>query len=119
MRCLDETTLACFLDRSLDADEAKQIVAHIDVCDECRRLVSALASQLPADQPDPARSGELSSFARAFAPTATSSSVGAEAAPTHAHDPARLPTQRRRRVVWFGFALALAFATVLVFALSR
>jgi eukaryotic-like serine/threonine-protein kinase len=41
--CLDETTVALFLDRRLSHARAIEVEAHIDRCSACRRLVSALA----------------------------------------------------------------------------
>ena len=121
VRCLDEITLARFLDRSVDTDEAKEVVAHIDVCVDCRRLVSALAASQPGAELDPA-TGELSAFARAFAPTAMRSrESAAEAAPAGAPGRAEPATPRRSRVAWLAavLALALALAAVLARVLSR
>jgi tetratricopeptide (TPR) repeat protein len=64
--CLDETTVARFLDKSLTRDEAAIVTAHIDACDDCRRLVSALAAQPVGSIVVPA---ELGSFASNFEPT--------------------------------------------------
>jgi tetratricopeptide (TPR) repeat protein len=62
--CLDETAVARFLDKSLSRDEAAVVTAHIDACDDCRRLVSALAVPI-ASVPVPV---ELTSFAGKFEP---------------------------------------------------
>jgi len=49
--CLDETTIALFVDHALDRPAAAGLVAHIDACADCRRLIAALArrAQVPAE----------------------------------------------------------------------
>ena len=41
--CLDETTVAMFLDRRLPGDRVSSIEEHIDHCNACRRVISELA----------------------------------------------------------------------------
>ncbi len=45
--CLDETTVAQFVDRKLSAAQVAEIEAHIDGCAACRELLSALARGRP------------------------------------------------------------------------
>ena len=56
--CLDETTIARLLDRSLTSGEAEAVAGHVDGCSDCRRLLSALADSQTGDVGD-----EISAFA--------------------------------------------------------
>jgi hypothetical protein len=48
--CLDETTVAVFVERGLDRAGAARVVGHIDACEDCRRLIAELAkTQVPAE----------------------------------------------------------------------
>src|SRR5262245_16495313 len=65
--CLDETTAARLLDRSLSGVETEQIARHIDSCDDCRAFVAALARTQAADA-TARETLDVTSFAAGFAP---------------------------------------------------
>jgi tetratricopeptide (TPR) repeat protein/tRNA A-37 threonylcarbamoyl transferase component Bud32 len=59
MSCLDENTLVALLERTLSREDQDRVTAHLDRCQACRKLVSAMASWYPAepaqDRTQPAR----------------------------------------------------------------
>jgi len=52
MACPQETELSAFIARTLPAGAAARLEAHLADCDDCRRLVFALASSSFADEAD-------------------------------------------------------------------
>jgi tetratricopeptide (TPR) repeat protein len=76
MDCLDETMVARLLDRSLSSAETVVLVHHIDGCEDCRALVSALAKSHTETV-----ASELTTFASGFAPTPSPHPLDAEPPP--------------------------------------
>lgn len=37
--CIDEETMACYIDRLLSGEEIKQVENHIATCDRCKEIV--------------------------------------------------------------------------------
>jgi hypothetical protein len=68
MDCLDETTAARLLDRSLSGAESERVACHIDSCDDCRAFVAALARSQAGE--GSILESAVSSFADGFAPKA-------------------------------------------------
>ncbi len=47
MACLDDTTLAGYVERRLGAEDAAAVDDHLDACDDCRHTLSLVARALP------------------------------------------------------------------------
>src|SRR5215467_8231373 len=59
MQCLDENTVAAFVDRKLDEADRKTVEAHLDACPDCLAIVcEAARTAVGAKQPEPASSSE-------------------------------------------------------------
>lgn len=39
--CIDEETMACYIDGLLSQEESKQVEKHIAICDRCKEIAEA------------------------------------------------------------------------------